>query len=234
MKKGDIIWGIVVGLVIFLLFRLLNGQDTNSLTIFAKSHPYVIGFLKVSILATLGEILALRIVKGNYEKPVGIVYKFIVWGFIGMTFTVVFDIFAKGVVGVMNSGLLPSAEKESTTYKFLFAFFTSAFMNIVFAPTFMAFHRITDTYIELGGGRLNKIKKVKLKEVVNNIDWYGYLNFVVLKTIPVFWIPAHTITFLLPPQYRVLTAAILSMVLGAILALSKPKKNTISHKSIAK
>ena len=96
----------------------------------------------------------------------------------------------------------------------------------------MAFHRITDTYIELGHGNFNEIKKVKLKEVVNNIDWYGYLSFVVLKTIPIFWIPAHTITFLLPSQYRVLVAAILSMVLGAILALSKPKKSTISHKSI--
>lgn len=232
MKKGDIIWGIVVGLVIFLLFKILNGQDTNSLTIFAKSHPYIIGFLKVAVLATLGEILALRITKGSYEKPIGIIYKFIIWGFIGIAFTVVFDIFAKGVIGVMDSGLLPSAKKDSTSYKFLSAFFTSAFMNIIFAPTFMAFHRITDTYIELGHGSLNKIKKVKLKEVVNNIDWYGYLNFVILKTIPIFWIPAHTVTFLLPSQYRVLTAAILSMVLGAVLALSKPKKSSISHKSI--
>ena len=44
MEKSIIIWGIVVTVVIFLLFKILNGQDTNILTIFAKSHSYIIGF----------------------------------------------------------------------------------------------------------------------------------------------------------------------------------------------
>ncbi|EQB89040.1 hypothetical protein M918_22160 [Clostridium sp. BL8] len=59
--------------------------------------------------------------------------------------------------------------------------------------------------------------------LIKTIDWYGYIGFVVCKTIPIFWIPAHTITFLLPSEYRVLTAALLSIVLGAILATSKAK-----------
>jgi len=45
-----------------------------------------------------------------------------------------------------------------------------------------------------------------------------------MKTIPMFWIPAHTITFLLPSEFRVLAAAFLSIALGAILAFAKKKK----------
>ncbi len=39
------------------------------------------------------------------------------------------------------------------------------------------------------------------------------------KTIPLFWIPAHTITFLLPEEFRVLFAAVLSVMLGVLLSL---------------
>jgi hypothetical protein len=50
-------------------------------------------------------------------------------------------------------------------------------------------------------------------------------GFVFKKTIPFFWIPAHTITFLLPPELRVLFAAALGIVLGVILALASLKRN---------
>jgi hypothetical protein len=62
-----------------------------------------------------------------------------------------------------------------------------------------------------------------MRAVVDKIDFYGFISFVVLKTIPIFWIPAHTVTFLLPPEYRVLMAAFLSIALGGILAFAKRK-----------
>jgi len=43
-------------------------------------------------------------------------------------------------------------------------------------------------------------------------------------TIPFFWIPAHTITFLLPGEYRILFAAVLGIVLGVFLAVATMKK----------
>ncbi len=61
----------------------------------------------------------------------------------------------------------------------------------------------------MGQGQFSKIKDVKLKAVTDKIDWYGFMSFIVFKTIPLFWIPAHTITFLLPGEYRVLMAALL-------------------------
>lgn len=179
-------------------------------------HPYLMGFIKFSILATMGELLALRIVNRTWRTPKGILYRAIVWGFLGMVFVLIFDLFAGGVTSSIKKGLLLSLGGNLG-----FAFFTSALMNVTFGPTFMAFHRIMDTYIDLGEGSLSKIVRVKLSEVVKAIDWYGFVSFVVLKTIPFFWIPAHTVTFLLPPEYRVLAAAFLSIALGGILAFAK-------------
>lgn len=220
MKKKDLIW---IGTLLIIAFLLAYPTTNEIYTTANKAHPYILGFVKVSILATMGEILALRIVIGDYKKPVGLIYKFIVWGFLGMGFVIAFDLFANGVTGSMKKGLLPSGNADTFSAKLLFAFFTSSAMNLIFGPTFMCLHRLTDTFIDLGEGQFSKIKKVKLKAVTDKIDWYGFMSFVVFKTIPIFWIPAHTVTFLLPGEYRVLVAAFLSLALGIILAYSKRK-----------
>lgn len=225
MKKKDFIW---VGALLIIVFLLAYPATNAIYTVANKAHPYIMGFIKVSILATMGELLALRIATGNYKKPVGILYKFIVWGFLGMGFVIAFDLFANGVTGSMKKGLLPSGVPNTFSAKLLFAFFTSSFMNIIFGPTFMTLHRLTDTYIDLGQGEFSKIKKVKLKAVTDKIDWHGFMSFVIFKTIPIFWIPAHTITFLLPGEYRVLMAAFLSLALGIILASSRRKNVKIA------
>jgi len=49
-------------------------------------------------------------------------------------------------------------------------------------------------------------------------------GFVFKKTIPFFWYPAHTITFLLPGDTRVLFAALLGVALGVLLAIASHKK----------
>lgn len=222
MKKGDFIWLAALFVIIFIL---ISPYTHDGFVYATKTHPYLMGFVKVSILATMGEILALRIASGVYRRPTGMLYKFIVWGFLGMCFVLVFDIFAAGVANSMKTGLLPSLPKESFLAGALGAFFTSTFTNVIFAPTFMMLHRITDTFIDLGGGRIKNILNVRLSDVIRAIDWYGFVSFVVLKTIPIFWIPAHTITFMLVPEYRVLMAAFLSIALGGILAFAKRNRN---------
>ena len=52
------------------------------------------------------------------------------------------------------------------------------------------------------------------------MDWEVQWNFVIKKTIPIFWIPAQTLNFLLPGEYRVLVAAVYSIILGVILAIA--------------
>jgi len=218
LKQKDFLWIIALLLVTGILVYPVTHNMFIAATI---THPYIMGFVKVSILASMGELLAIRIATGDWKTPAGVIYRFIVWGFIGMTFVLVFDLFANGISGSMNNGLLPSLAEKTYLSPYLFAFFTSTFMNLIFAPTFMAFHRITDTYIDLGQGKINKIVRVKLIDVIQTINWYDFISFVILKTIPFFWIPAHTITFMLPSEYRVLMAACLSIVLGGILAFAK-------------
>ena len=50
------------------------------------------------------------------------------------------------------------------------------------------------------------------------VDWEAMWDIVLFRGVVFFWIPAHTVTFLLPEAFRVLFAAALGAVLGLILA----------------
>lgn len=213
LRKGDLLW--LSGLAIFITILVIPTSHDIFVS-FTDQHPYTGGFIKFFILATMGELLAIRITSGAWNIPCGIVYRAIIWGFLGMVIVLIFNVFASGVKGALSKGLLPGQGSN-----FLFAFFVSSIMNMTFAPTMMAFHRITDTYIDLKYG--NRRNKITLGDVVLKIDWHGFISYALFKTIPFFWIPAHTITFLLPSEYRVLAAAFLSIALGALLAFAKKK-----------
>lgn len=217
MKKGDFFW--LAGLAAFIIILVFPASREIFMKFTAK-HAYLGGFIKFFILATMGELLAVRIATSDWDIPKGLPYRAFVWGFLGVVIVLIFNVFAAGIAGALANGLLPGGNS-----KFAFAFFVSLTMNLSFAPTMMAFHRITDTFIDLKYE--NKGGKVTLSDVVKKIDWDGFISFVLVKTIPIFWIPAHTITFLLPPEYRVLWAAFLSIALGAILAFAKKKKQAM-------
>ncbi|MDO9628752.1 MAG: hypothetical protein Q7I99_02525 [Acholeplasmataceae bacterium] len=221
MKIKDIIWGMI--LVLITLFVAIP-TTRNYFDYATTNFPYLMGFIKTAILATMGELLIHRIKKGTYFPESGLIYKFIVWGFLGMIFVLIFKLFASGVVAAQDNNLLPSISSPLFLSSLLTAFMISFLMNVFFAPSFMILHRITDGYIELGNGKFRSIRKVKLNQIIDRIDWNYFFGFVVLRTIPFFWIPAHTITFLLPENYRVLMAAYLSIALGMILTLSKTTK----------
>ena len=98
-------------------------------------------------------------------------------------------------------------------------------MNSIFAPVFMTLHKITDTHILNNGGTLGGFfRPIKMREIITHLNWDVQWNFVFKKTIPLFWFPAHTITFLLPSQFQVLFAALLGVALGVILAIANNKK----------
>lgn len=213
MKKGDFIWIGVIALVVFLIISPWTNGAFVSVT---TSHPYILAFIKFMILATMGELLAIRIKEGNWKKPIGMIYKSILWGFFGILITLSFQLFSGGVIACQAKGYLPGNGSELA-----FAFFTATLMNVFFAPAFMGVHKMTDTYINLKIGKVNT--KPSLNDVLEAADWKTYVNFVLLKTIPFFWIPAHTITFMIPGEYRIVVAAFLSVALGGFLAFSKKK-----------
>ncbi|OHE31318.1 MAG: hypothetical protein A2084_04135 [Tenericutes bacterium GWC2_39_45] len=217
MKKKDIIWVVVIVLLTLIVVIKSSRIVFEQLT---SDYPYLMGFIKTAILASMGELLVNRIKNGSYFSEKGIVLKFFVWGFLGMIFVLIFKVFASGVVSAQQAGLLPFVE-ASFVSSLLTALLISTIMNIFFAPTFMLLHRVTDGYIFLSEGNLIKMRHVKLNDVIERINFKIFISFVVLKTIPLFWIPAHTITFMLPENYRVLMAAYLSIALGIILTVSK-------------
>ena len=210
MKKKDYLWlALLFSIIIFLIIPTTR-ELFKTVT---SSAPYVMGFIKFAILATMGELLTIRIVNKKWIKPAGLIYRILTWGFLGIVITLVFDLFNSGVEKLLIKGKLPGQSSGLTL-----AFFTSFLMNLIFAPTMMAFHSITDSYIDLKFANNNK--EINIKRAVDKIDWSHFVSFVVLKTIPIFWIPAHTVTFLLPETYRIITAAFLSLALGAILAFA--------------
>lgn len=223
MRRGDFLWLAALCAVSSIMVVPATHQVFISVT---KEHPYIMGFGKFAVLATMGELLAIRIAMGEWKRPAGVTYRSIVWGLIGVLIVLMFEVFSSGVAGAIAKGLLWSGADASSS-KIWAAFWISAIMNLAFGPAFMTLHRITDTYIDLICGEKIPVGTVKVPDVIARIDWQGLVSFVVLKTIPFFWIPAHTITFLLPPEYRVLMAAYLSIALGAILAYGKRKKSKV-------
>ena len=220
MKKGDFIWGAVLACATAFLLVPVTHQVFLSAS---ADHPYGMAFLKFGILASMGELLSIRIVSGDWKKPKGFLWRVIVWGILGMAISLMIVLFDAGVHGAMAKGYLPSLSGGGMASALGTAFLISAFMNLIFGPTFMGFHRITDTWIEMSNGSLTEMRGQKLSDVLDAADLNGFVSFVVCKTIPIFWIPAHTITFMLDPEYRVLAAAMLSICLGVILGFSKRK-----------
>lgn len=215
MNRLDWVWLSVLGAISALLLVPFTHQHFVVLT---NAHPYLMGFVKFAVMATMGELLAIRIVSGRWSKPVGMMYKTVLWGVFGMMIVLAFGVFSIGIAGSIKSGLLFGG--GGALQPLITAFFISFAMNASFGPAFMAVHRITDTYIDMRA----EGSRPDLAAVLARIDWQGFIHFVVAKTCPYFWIPAHTVTFLLPPEYRVLVAAYLSIALGAILAYARRRK----------
>ena len=185
----------------------------------SNTHPYLMGFAKFALLATAGELLAVRLAKKEWSLPSYVWARFLIWGVIGVWITYMMKIFGAGVGALMASGLLPNPE-HALLGSFVKAFMISATMNLSFGPTFMALHKCSDTYLDI---RATGKRKISIANVIHKVDWEKFATFTLLKTVPLFWIPAHTLTFMLPAEYQVAMAAALSVALGIILNLKRKK-----------
>ena len=224
MKTKDLLFGGII-ILCFLSF-FISESFYNGYTEYNGSHPYIMAFFKFAILATLGEVIGLRIKKGIYNEPgFGILPRAIIWGFLGMWIAVAMKTFSSGVPYLLQSfGIegVPDAMKQSLSMEKVFgAFFISVMMNTTFGPVFMTLHKITDTLKLQYSDKLTAlIKPLPMGKILSSLNWNVQWGFVFKKTIPFFWIPAHTITFLLPGQYQVLFAALLGVALGIILSIA--------------
>lgn len=239
MKKNDILFTILLLAIVLPFIPLpIFGKLQHSF-LYNPQYWVITSFLKFALLATLGEVIGLKIKTGKYNQPnFGIIPRAIVWGFLGITIKLAFDIFSTGVTGFLEkscniSGITEAMKNKDITeainnglgsQRLLAAFSISLLMNFIYAPVMMTLHKITDTHIMDNGGTVSGLFKcIKMGDILKRINWEVQWNFVFKKTIPFFWVPAHTITFLLPSEYRVAFAAILGVALGVILSYAALK-----------
>ena len=224
MKRAD--WILILCVIVVLTPFFIPATGFFAwFTAATTAHPYIMAFFKFAILATLGEMLALRIREGVYSKPgFGVAPRMIVWGFLGMAISVADALTGNG--GHADAYATVFKASELTWGKLGIAFAVSVLMNSIFAPVMMTFHKCTDIHITDNGGTVRGLfRPIKMREIFRErINWDVQWNLVIKKTIPLFWFPAHTITFILPTTLQVLFAALLGVALGLILALAGGSK----------
>ncbi len=209
--KGDILWGFIIILWSVMLAIPVSRETFINLT---SAHPYLGGFFKFFILATMGDMLGGRMITGQWKWAQGFVYKAVLWGLLGMAITLVFTVFFSGAGTAQLTGKLPLAGN-----KIIHAFFASLIMNTSWGPMLYIYHKFGDLFID--SKYEHPKQKTTVTELVGKVDWNGMVSFSWLKTCGFVWIPGHTIAFLLPEEYRVLCSAFLSILLGIIVAFSK-------------
>lgn len=229
MKKSDIIFGTFVLLLLLPFFvseTVYEGYKTIN-----SEHPYLMAFVKFMILSSIGEMLGLRIKQGVYTyKGYGILSRAVVWGVLGVMIAVAMKIFSNGVPVMLESwglkGMVAAMSDGVSWAKLIDALCISTAMNTFFAPMFMTLHKVTDTHILNCGGKITSlVTPIKFGEILASLNWRVQWGFVFKRTLPLFWIPAHTITFMLPAAYQVLFAASLSIFLGVLLSVAAVMSN---------
>ncbi len=235
MKKQDLLFISILALFFapFIIskeaYLFIFDKQTGMNTVF----PLTTAFVKFFFLATLGELLGLRIKTGKYlKKGFGVFPHAVIWGFLGIFIAMAFTIFYSGSLAFSTKIFGISNPQEIMTgalngQKILIAFVISTMMNVMFAPVFMTLHKITDIHIQQYGGKFKSLlTPINVQKIITTMDWKTQWSFIFKKTIPLFWIPAQTINFCFPEEFRILNAAILGIVLGVILSVANIKSES--------
>ncbi len=202
-KKSPSILGDVVGAVYFFGLSALLKVESGTVAALTTAHPYLTGCAKFALLATFGECLKDRITLGHWIPP-KLWIRFLVWGVIGLWITAAFPLLAGGLAGLVSQHMWPSS---------FFPFWVSSWVNFFGGLAFyiMFVHFWVDCMIE--NGFMPPWHVFKKPEAVR---WCK----VALISMVVFWIPMQSITFWLPPAWRVLFAAYLGVLFGMIVSFA--------------
>ena len=166
----------------------------NTYVEFVKAYPIYSAMIQFAILGTLGDVISKWVQRNNFSLPYKlsvVVLKMIEWAIIAITIKYAFVGYQGFVDDLIAHQLLPDLGLFGR------ALAVSVTMNLQYGLFLVIFHRILDNLI----AKQNNWK---------NID-KGMLSLIW------FWIPAHTITFMLDKPYQIGLAAIWSVVLGFIL-----------------
>jgi hypothetical protein len=165
-----------------------------------RQYPIMSACVQFAVLGPLGEMVAASLVAKRPALPCSwmqLLGKAVAWAVLGAVIKYGFVGMNGFVKGLLTKQMLPAWFSTGVGN----AFAVSVFTNVLFGPQMMLFHRLEDNLILRGSGYAGMMKAI--------------------KTLLWFWIPAHTITFCLPPEFQIGLAALWGLVLGVILGLSK-------------
>jgi hypothetical protein len=161
---------------------------------FVKGYPVISAVIQFAILGTFGEVISRWIPARRIFSPFPmrlLLWKALIWSVLAVCIKYAFVGFNGFIDALIINGYLPSADS-------LFrAFAISAAMNLQFGPFLVLFHRLLDNLYP------RQSNWSKIDKGLMSLLW--------------FWIPAHTITFILPKEYQIGLAAVWSVALGIIL-----------------
>lgn len=167
-----------------------------------RAYPLLTSAIQVAILGTFGEILAVRIRRGAWyffgPGPLRLLLKLIIWAFLGITFKYAFVGFFGFTEALVDKGFWFKSAGGFFPNVIVRGISVSIFINLLFGPVMILFHRLCDNAIEKKPMEWRSLQKA----------WW---------TVIWFWIPIHSVTFSLPSEYQIGLAAFWSMVLGVML-----------------
>lgn len=164
------------------------------------AQPILTAMIQFAVLGTLGDVVSHWIVERRIFSPYDVktlILKIIEWLILAVMIKYAFIGFYGFIESLIDNNYLPQLEGITKS----FAISTS--MNLQFGPLLVITHRLMDNFI---AGKQNW----------KNLDkgFYSLLWF---------WIPAHTITFILPKEFQIGLAALWSLALGIILGFYNRK-----------
>lgn len=168
---------------------------------FVTAYPLLSAMLQFAILGTLGDVIAKCIIQGRIHMPFStkvLFLKMSAWALLAITIKYAFVGFQGFVDSLIASELLPELGLFSR------ALAVSVLMNLQFGVFLVIFHRLLDNMIA-GVSNWKDLEKG-----IYSLIW--------------FWIPAHTVTFMLDKPFQIGLAAIWSVMLGLILGYYNKSK----------
>ncbi|MCB5260083.1 MAG: hypothetical protein LHW48_06370 [Candidatus Cloacimonetes bacterium] len=167
-----------------------------------QNQPIISSMIQFAILGTLGEIVSKWIIQKSFKYPFGLLltlWKMLIWSILAIGIKYAFKGFSGFLQILIDAGMWPQFESGSLGY----ALSLSVLMNVQFGLTLVIMHRVLDNIVE-------KHKNWKnLDKSMLSLLW--------------FWIPAHTVTFLMSDELRIGMAAVWSVALGLILGFYNRK-----------
>ena len=222
MKRRDIYWVAAYGLLAAATVLLCV---TGGFAWFNAMYPYLAGFIQFSVYATGGRAALGADAGGTLADQPGHMVQKCKLGSRRPFCYPAFSVFSQGTQQAMAAGLLPGYGNALAL-----AFFTSCTNNLFFAPIHSADAGVWKLWRDpLSGGR-----HITPRQAVDSVDWGELVDFTLFKTIPLFWIPINTVGFLLPQEYRIVFAAVLSLVFGILMTILKlrERKNQSRKESL--